>query len=550
MTENRKQKYIFGGMLVFAALVLVTGLRYGLPLWLVDDEPPFILAALKMIQLKTVLPIFHMEEFKPILYYPPYLAYLYLPIFAIIAGLKFLAFEGGAQQFAYYTAGDPSVFFVAARSVILAASLATIYLTYLVARRIFINPWASIASVFLMSTSVSYLALGMISRHWLPVTLIGVATLFLLTHPTWSFRKRYGWATFLLGAGFGVGVISAINIALLPLWYLFYEKRSFASAATDPFVYGLALAFAAMALIPGIIFPASFGFSGGIFEGVKTPWDFVASPLSFLRPLALAEPVLMMWAVIGIALALWRRERFAAPFTIFIILYSVIFYIFFYLTHRFTVPLIPFLALFAGYAVVAVLEMGGSRLFKVVALVTLAVPVAASAQLALLTFRNDSRVMAREWVENHIPADSKIMVLSPRLRLATRSGAIEEQRVIDPTSLRKVDEAEAALGGSKTFRTFYALNLYTVQNQNFFDNLADYAREHQYEYLIFTKSEYPRQAAQVSPLLENADELTVFGNERGIRAPGAEVFNSSLWDLFGIDEFGPITIVYKLKIWQ
>src|SRR3989344_2645647 len=43
-------------ILVFVFLARIVGVSYGLPLWLVDDETPFTLAALKMLQLKTLIP--------------------------------------------------------------------------------------------------------------------------------------------------------------------------------------------------------------------------------------------------------------------------------------------------------------------------------------------------------------------------------------------------------------------------------------------------------------------------------------------------------------
>src|SRR3990167_7489085 len=89
-------------LLVFAFLVRIAGIGYGLPLWLIDDEPPFTLAALKMIQLKTLLPASHLEEFRTVLYYPPYLSYLYFLPFSILVGVKYLLFSGGQEQFIYY----------------------------------------------------------------------------------------------------------------------------------------------------------------------------------------------------------------------------------------------------------------------------------------------------------------------------------------------------------------------------------------------------------------------------------------------------------------
>ena len=95
-------------ILALAFLIRIAGVSYGLPLWLVDDEPPFVLAALKMLELKTLLPALHFADFKTVLYYPPYLAYLYLPFFAALAAVKFLFYKGAANLFAAYLLSDLS----------------------------------------------------------------------------------------------------------------------------------------------------------------------------------------------------------------------------------------------------------------------------------------------------------------------------------------------------------------------------------------------------------------------------------------------------------
>ena len=97
-----------------AFLLRIAGINYGLPLWLIDDEPPFTLAALKMIQLKTLLPVFHLDEFKTVLYYPPYLSYFYLLPFSVLLGIKYLFIGGAISQFINYVVLDLSQFFVIA----------------------------------------------------------------------------------------------------------------------------------------------------------------------------------------------------------------------------------------------------------------------------------------------------------------------------------------------------------------------------------------------------------------------------------------------------
>ena len=71
------RKLIFW-ILLLALVLRLWGITYGFPLFLVNDETPHVYGALKMIELKTLIPAFHQEEFSKVLYYPPLLSYFFL----------------------------------------------------------------------------------------------------------------------------------------------------------------------------------------------------------------------------------------------------------------------------------------------------------------------------------------------------------------------------------------------------------------------------------------------------------------------------------------
>src|SRR3989344_6241721 len=103
-------------LILFAALaVRLIGIDYGLPLTLIHDEPPFVFGALKMLELKTLIPSLHSSQLESALYYPPYLSYLYLPFFALVISLKSLFFSGDFETLKNILIADPSVFFIIAR---------------------------------------------------------------------------------------------------------------------------------------------------------------------------------------------------------------------------------------------------------------------------------------------------------------------------------------------------------------------------------------------------------------------------------------------------
>ena len=119
-----------------AAVLRLAGLTFGLPLTLVADEPSAIFGALKMLELKTVVPALHSAEFASVLYYPPYLSYLFLLPFAVVGGLGFLLSGQSLEVFTNLLIVDSSIFFILARLLSITASVVSIVLIYQVARRL------------------------------------------------------------------------------------------------------------------------------------------------------------------------------------------------------------------------------------------------------------------------------------------------------------------------------------------------------------------------------------------------------------------------------
>ncbi len=84
---------------------------------------------------------------------------------------------------------------------------------------------------------------------------------------------------------------------------------------------------------------------------------------------------------------------------------------------RYALPLMPFVALFAAEMLIALVTCFGARwngrargLAVALAAIALAQPLAYSVRHDLLLTRQDTRTLAKEWIELHIPAGAKIAV--------------------------------------------------------------------------------------------------------------------------------------------
>ena len=150
--------------------------------------------------------------------------------------------------------------------------------------------------------------------------------------------------------------------------------------------------------------------------------------------------------------------------------------------------------------------------------------------------------MARNYLETHIPAESKVLVYAEMTRLPSLAAAIKEQAFLDPNSLRHIDNAEAALTTTSQ-KSFHALNLYAVKNNILYENIHDYARKNHYEYLMIDP--YFSGFGDLHPLRKNGTLIATFGEHNGEEIPRDGRFGNII-NLFTMQQFGPRIEIYKL----
>src|SRR3990167_10363720 len=189
-------------ILALAFLIRIAGVSYGLPLWLIGDEPPFVAAALKMLELKTVLPVLHQNEFQPTLYFPPYLSYIYLIPFSLLLSLKYLFFSGSLLEFKNYIVSDLSHFFIIARIINVALGTLTVWLVYKISKNIFKKEWPALLSAAFLALSILHIYLSFAARDWVPATFLFALATFFLTKPDTPLKKRVVLVAVISGAAF------------------------------------------------------------------------------------------------------------------------------------------------------------------------------------------------------------------------------------------------------------------------------------------------------------------------------------------------------------
>ena len=215
-----KTKIILIAILTVSFLVRFAGINYGLPLWVVPDEPGSVFGALKMMELKTLIPANHIGEFLNVLYYPPFISYLYIIPFSILLGFKFLFANIPAADFKNLAIIDLSWFFIIARFFSVIIGTITVWLVYKISK-IFLKRCfgAVICGLF-----VSCFA----PCQFLPLdAALGLGDFFidldyLLPLKTRFFaKKKYLWASLVAGIGMGINYQVGLSTVFMLFWFFF-----------------------------------------------------------------------------------------------------------------------------------------------------------------------------------------------------------------------------------------------------------------------------------------------------------------------------------------
>lgn len=425
------------------ALARIMGNDYGLPHTYHPDEGHIVNRAIR----------FHGGDLDPKFFnWPSLYMYLLSAIYGVVFGLG-----GVVASFSQ----DPIPFYLIGRTLTALMGTATIAVLYVLATELYGVTAGLLAGLFL---TVNLLHIR--DSHYIttdvPLTfLITVALLFVFRYSREGRGRDALWAG--LFAGLAASMKYPGGLVLLPL-LLAHGFRPRAAGGGRAWLPSAGLVAAGGAAVVGFLIGTPYA--------VLTPVAFVRGVLSELRevhtvqfgneadmtaylfhllhsfPEGMGLPLFLL-ALAGVALALLRHGRrelillaFPLPYFLVIGSWSSRF-------ERYTLPLLPFLALLAALCLVALAGWArdrGVRLLgrsaasvrpglgvTVVAVLLVAPEAARIVDWHLLIARPDTRVVAGEWIEREIPNGARIAMepYSPAIRLSPAMVRAERQRLGD-----------------------------------------------------------------------------------------------------------------------
>lgn len=416
-------------ILTLALGLRVWGIGWGMPYAFHPDEENYLPGAVGMLIKGDLNP--HYFHNPPLLTYTVLLELLlYLKVGQLLGFLQ-LAADLGHQLLV-----SPTPLYVLARMNSALLGTATVFATYLVAKRL-LGGKSALASALLLAVAFlhvrdSHYAVNDVPAAFLLMVSVYFATRIYAPSPAVNPSPEdtpARWRDYLLGGIFlGLAVATKYNVglgavALLAAHLLRRRLHGSLNLATHlPLVAAGAVSLLAFVLAN----PYSLLDYPVFLKGFAGQYGWTADPFNtsdlstgrvILRALSTGtSPVLLGASALGLVLMALRQPRealllasFPLGYLAFFLFGSSLFYA------RFALPLIPFVALLAGYAAVNLIPKAPSatwqgRIQVLVVLLLSLQPLALDLKHNSLLRVEDTRLLLGRWIEENVPPGSSLAV--------------------------------------------------------------------------------------------------------------------------------------------
>ncbi len=456
LTKIKSNKIV---LILFVSLILnIIGIFYAYPLMrLVGDEPAIMGATLKMINEFSLRPAF--DDY----YYLAPAVYIYLPFYLIYFALFFIFgivhSVAELRTLVLLDYASLKMLVPIARLISILISFLSVYLVYKTSRVLFKdNKVVALWSSFFTATSLIFVQLSHFGRIWIIQVLaviLGFYYLSLVLKEKKDSLNNYLISGFLIALSFGIHLV---GIVLYPCFLFAHYSLNKGKGFVNIFIKNTKFWLANLAALLSVVFiyllhPNSFRHYFGllrhyIFIGQDNFNNFVSSSgklsladvsqtPSFINSLKYFIPILFDWEPFLIILflislpILFLKQRKTFYFL-------SLFIVFYYLTigpilkttsPRYIVPLIPFLAIVAGYGLVYLTQFLKFKLIKR-ALLFLIIPLFLYTPFcwSITLLKPNTFVLTKQWIEDNLPQGEKIINFGLDYRLTLNEN---KQTVVD-----------------------------------------------------------------------------------------------------------------------
>lgn len=422
--------FLLAGLFLLALVLRLWAIDFGLPYDLTADEPHHIVQALK-IGAGEGGPLVRMWHTvgKSGLDTILFAEYALLFAFWWVTGRV-----DTPEDFALQYLVDPSAFYLAGRVTVAVLGASTCLLVFAAGRRMY-GPRVGLGAAALAAVSYYHAAASHIINVHVPMTFALAASL--AAFVAYEDTRRRRWlllAGALSGAAIALAYTAAIGPLIVLAALLSAPGRPRSGAVRDAALFGTATLVLVAVMSPDLLtqsgqllhnFVASAPASAGLSDPEDPPAElrgaidsvtFLRAPegLAYLAILIKRYNVALTAAVIAaIAIGVWRRERWTLILAGAVALAVAILS----LSSRGASELylfssLPAMWLLAGRAAAA----GRTAAAVAVVLAIAAIPFTFTIRDNVMLAQPDTRLVAKAWIEAHVPSGSKILMDGMRFR--------------------------------------------------------------------------------------------------------------------------------------
>lgn len=395
-------------ILVLAFALRVWGVSFGLPALVHADEPIVVNHAMQY-----GLGSFHPHFFK----IPPLASYLLFGVYGLFyLVLNLLGHIASTEDFGRLFVQDPSAFYLLGRLTlgVLPGTL-TVFFLYRWVR--LIRPQVALIAAFLLSVLFLHVRDSHFIYADMSLVLLFVLTAHAITCYGMTPNKK---KALVFGILLGAAVAMKYNGVFIVIPFIITHFLNRGSLKKSDLFFNLLIA-ALLSLIiflilnPYALLDWRFFWQELTQQGEAQGFTGLTHHLRYSLAGAGGWP-LMLTAGLGIAWALFKQDRLAYPWIIFIGSYYLVICFFGQHYDRYALPLIPFVIFFSAYFIQAIGQKGnfGRLIAAILILSVVAVSLIKTIASDVLMSRPDIRITAGDWMKKELPEGSRIALGEPR----------------------------------------------------------------------------------------------------------------------------------------
>jgi hypothetical protein len=547
-------------------ILRILGIHYGLPYPLISDEEVMIGGALKMLEIKSLIPAFHPIDFS-LLYYPIMLPYLYAAIFTIITGILFI-FNNfpSLSNLQFLVFQNLDLFFLGARFTSVILSCGTIFIIYKIGVKIFSSKFIGLASALILCIDYIHIMQAQAARHWSAtvflIWLVALLSIYYFKEPKKKLSILMGIFS---GIGFGVSYIGGSGLFFALFSYLYTYKKKPISYNFKNILFTL-IFFILFVLFFILIFPQTLHrlfISSNVLplHEPKSLGNFLAVVSFYVKAIWFSDPLMLILLTLFIPIAYFRKS-FELFFLAFLISmsYFLFLYLFMPVEDRYIIVLIPLFSLMGGYVLdhfINKLKLSSRKrdILMIILVFLFLYSLAIAVKTSYLLYKKDNRQLAIDWAISNISQNSSFISNLNGVRLNPTIQSLKKQIILDPASLKAEDKWRLRNeGNSKFLNQREVLNLANLSSIKQIDiNNINYAKflKKSYTYYIFDDFSAKKLPVLHEEILRNSQKVIEFKSSNSVYTPPmlrtTILVPYHLSNLFYFDRLGPNVAIWKIS---